>query len=137
MTIAATRADTSSPTTSRLTNAISAAAATSPAATIVEVAAREESWLQYQGAAPERSGLVVIVAPASRCTHARPSCQAQTGGSRDGDGPDHPGAPNGHPIRELHGHRTSASARRAPAVGTRRRGHPTSAMTSSEASKFE
>jgi hypothetical protein len=72
MTIAATRADTSSPASSRPTSASNAAAVTSPAATIVEAAAREDSWLQYQGAAPERSGLLVI-APASRCTHARPS----------------------------------------------------------------
>jgi hypothetical protein len=43
ITIAATRADTSSPASSRPTNASNAAAATSPAATIVEVAAREDS----------------------------------------------------------------------------------------------
>ncbi len=79
MTIAATRADTSSPATSRPTSARSAATATSPAATILDAAAREDSSAQDQGAASGHSGLVVIPAPAS--WSARPAPPA-TGNGR-------------------------------------------------------
>ncbi|NMO90535.1 hypothetical protein [Actinomycetospora sp. TBRC 11914] len=73
MTIAATSADTSSPATSRAISARSAATATSAAASIVDVAAFEDSWAGYQGAGSPRPGLVVVIlAPASRSARAAP-----------------------------------------------------------------